>query len=754
MKKILLYSIVLAGSVITTTSCNDYLDTSSPSVVDAEFVFSNVETAQAAMQGAYETWRGANNSYAFGDGLFYATDMAGSDIERHPEKFANQPGRHYVECLYQNGTYAGNYGLLSYQAEATLKSSNLYTEMYSVITKCNAIINAMKEATAYKNAVTANTTTELTQLYGEAVAMRAASYEWLIRYYGDVPYKTVNGVASVGLSPRDSIYDSCIADLIAAEPLMYRVGETSTATKNVMSRTFVEGLIGRMCLDAAGYQTRRTDLGDNFYKDGKGNVLSWEQKGTNNNDCFYARRSDWKTLYSTAKTYFKMVIDNPGSATFHETDTRSAGKAGQVYDNPYQYFFQQMNDLEYADESIYEYAMSQGQSDARPYALGRPSNGGSSNNYPCKDYGQGRINPAFYYGMFSPNDKRRDVSATITGSTGKGFETLIPFVPNSKSSGGGISCNKWDENRMATPYVAKQRNSGINGPFMRMSEIYLGYAEACAIVDGEGSADARTYLDKIRNRAFGSATAANTSAFITSCGSLFKAVIQERGFEFAGEGDRRWTLIRTGLLPDAVKNIKDMTAAMIDGLKANGSYTFANGNTISYFVWTKAVDAKADYGYRLTTQCPAGKENDAVLFPGWRGQNDAWESFGCTYANTKTNLAIRGVFDNYVPSSVTVTITNAKKEKTVTTMTDVTNLSLSELIDETLKTSGNTIVITDQDGYTLNNWGKDIVKNADEYNKYLFYDYDYSKAPIYLWPFTPNILSTGGFTNGYGFAQK
>ena len=35
-----------------------------------------------------------------------------------------------------------------------------------------------------------------------------------------------------------------------------------------------------------------------------------------------------------------------------------------------------------------------------------------------------------------------------------------------------------------------------------------------------------------------------------------------------------------------------------------------------------------------------------------------------------------------------------------------------------------------------------------------FYDYDYVSAPIYLWPFTPNALSTGGFTNGYGFKQN
>ncbi len=45
------------------------------------------------------------------------------------------------------------------------------------------------------------------------------------------------------------------------------------------------------------------------------------------------------------------------------------------------------------------------------------------------------------------------------------------------------------------------------------------------------------------------------------------------------------------------------------------------------------------------------------------------------------------------------------------------------------------------------------MSNDDEYYKYLFLDYDYVKAPIYFWPFTPNVMTTGGFTNGYGFSQ-
>jgi starch-binding outer membrane protein, SusD/RagB family len=716
MKKSIYKALLLITIMSIIVSCDDFLKTSSPSVVDADFVFSNIETARAAMDGAYETWRSTCSSYVFGDGLFYASEVTGSDIERHPEAFSNQPGRHYPECLYQNGTYASTYGLLSYQSE-----TNAYTYLFNCIAKANAIINAMKNTSEFEGIMSASEASDLSQLYGEAIALRATAYRELIRYYGDVPYASKSGVAAEGLSPRDSIYDVCIKELKTVEPLMYRVGENSTMAKNVFSRNFVQGLIGRMCLDAAGYQTRRTDLGSDFYKDGEGNVLSFETMGTENNNAVYERRSDYLILYETAKTYLKACIDNPGTVVFHTTDPRSKGNAGQVYDNPYQYFFQQMNDLEYADESIYEYNMTQGSgNDSRPYSYGRVSSGGSSKAYPCKSYGQGRINPAFYYGMFDPKDKRRDVSACVTGSTGKGIETLIPFAPNSKAAGGGITLNKWDENRMASPYVLAQRLSGIHGPYMRMSEIYLAYAEACAVTGDNTTA--KTYLSLIRERSFPSGEA-NTEDFISSCGSMFKAVVQERGFEFAGEGDRRWTLIRTGLLPEAIQNIKEMTLNMMKGLETNGYYTFSNGNTISKYVYTKLVDAKAAYGYRLTTECPEGSESDPVLYPGWRGQNNDWEGVATnaglsfTYSSTATNLAIKGLFNYIDPSG--------------TEATDLVN-----------------------SGYSKVDWGSSLVSNYNEYYTYLFYDYDYTKAPIYLWPYTPNIITTGGFSNGYGFSQE
>ena len=706
MKKILYSFAFAAGILALSTSCSDYLETDTPSKADAAFVFSTTETSRAAIDGAYTSWIEAAKTQVFGDGLFYAADVAGSDIERHPENFSNQPGRHYPETFYQNGTFAGQYTLLSY-----MKENGPYAALYEVISKACIVMNLIEESEGFEEMLASETASTRGQLYGEAVALKATAYRELIKYFGDVPYVSGKDTDHDGLVSRDSIYDVILGELEAAAPVMYRVGSIPGVDgKNYFSRTYVEGLIGRIALEAGGYQTRRGDVN---HVDGKGNAISFEKLGTENNGATYGRRSDWKNYYALAQKYFKAVIDNPGTAKFITTDSRTTP-------NPYQVFFQQMHmpDETYADESIYEVAVAQGTgNDPRPYSFGRPATGGSKNNYPCKNYGQGRINPAFYYGVFDPNDMRRDVSCTVTGAKGAdGTEIILPFKPGSQGKGGGIAFNKWDECRQEVVWTANQRKSGINGPYMRMSEIYLGYAEACAALGDNGNA--RTYLDIIRNRAFGSAAAAKTEAFIAQEGSLLKAIIQERGFEFAGEGDRRWTLIRTGMLPEKIKYIKELTHKMIEGLKNNGYYTFDNGNTISNYIWTKNVDGSAKEwgGARLTEECPADKRDNAVMYPGWRGVNNDWSKYGLKLAdNYAPNLAIKGLFE---------------------------------------KLSDSDIAALEADGYVKTSWGTDLVSNADEYDKYLFYDYDYVKAPIYLWPFTPNVLANGGFTNGYGFKQE
>ena len=401
MKNKILSIALCAAGALSFTACSDYMDTKSYSEANADFVFSNMTTARAAMDGAYSEWHGAISSQIFGDGLFYALDIAGSDIMRHPEKYAAQAARHIPEAFYVNGTEAAAYNPVTYGKEAP---NSPYSVLFSVIGKCNAITSAIESTNDYPIMMELNTANDLSQLYGEAVALRATAYRELIKYYGDVPFQTKMGEAATGLSCRDSIYEVILEQLMTIEPMMYPVGAKN---KNNLSQTYVDALIGRMALEAGGYQTRRGDI---KYVDIDGNPLTFETKGSETNGASYGRRSDWQDFYTIAKVYFQKALDHKGAASLSDN---------------YSDFFVQLHgdDASFADESIYEEPFQQGASgnDPRPYSLGRPSTGASSNDYPCKNYGQGRINPAFYYGVFDPNDLRRDLSCAVTGGN-KGFE--------------------------------------------------------------------------------------------------------------------------------------------------------------------------------------------------------------------------------------------------------------------------------------------------------------------------------------------
>ena len=637
--------------------------------------------------------------------MFYAADIAGSDIERHPESFSNQLGRHYPECLYQNGTYASSYGLTSY-----LKENDIYASLYAVVSKANAVITSMENAENFESIINGGQS-EMGQMYGEAVAMRATAYRELCKNFGDVPYVGVYGVVPKGLVSRDSIYDVCIEDLQKVEPLMYTIGSIpgiAAANKNYFSKTYVQALIGRMCLDAAGYQTRRGDI---KRVNGKGESMTFETKGKENNGATYGRRSDWQDLYSIAKKYYEALLADPGNALFHLTDPRGASdKSGRTFNNPYQYFFEQMHmdDAIYADESIYEYPMQQGGgNDGRPYSFGRPSSGGSKAAYPCKSYGQGRINPAYFYGVFDPNDMRRDVSITMTGSNGKGVEKLIPFVPNSKAEGGGLTLNKWDENRMNPPYTTSQRTSGMNWPVLRLADLILMQAEGKAELGAEG--EAIQLLNQIRQRAFG-----NAEHDISASGEVLKeAILQERKLELLGEGTRRWDLIRSGKFVEKALAVRAEMTEMVNDLQTKGYHEFANGNVISNYIYTKKVHLSSPLTFDPDESNPA-------LYPGWRGQYD-YSTTPVKVTGTDHNLAIEGLFNYIDPNG-----TEAKK-----------------LFDE---------------GYSKVDWGVTLVKYADHYtNSNLLPGVKEGNVPPrYYWPIPFETLSKskGKITNGYGLAQE
>ncbi|MGE4585967.1 MAG: RagB/SusD family nutrient uptake outer membrane protein [Mangrovibacterium sp.] len=700
MKKILYTT--LAFMLILFTACqDDYLDVSSPSSVDQDFVFSSPDEAYKVVVGCYNIWRECNN------GLFYDLDVVGSDAEYHPETYDAQL-RHIPEGLYAS--------------EISIDYSNAvgaWEDLYQVANRANIIMEAIGEKDEYVNAVAEGKANDWTQLYGEAAVFRAYAYHNLIRYFGDVPHFSVaiystSQTDSTACTSRDEIYDFEISELMRVEPLMYRLGEGGINAER-FSRTFAQGLIGKMALFAGGYSLRRTDFD-------YGNV-TFEQIGTERWNAKYVRRTDYQDYYEIAKTYLEACVSNSGSAYLITSDDRGAG-----FNNPFQRNYQYNMDLEVSPESLYEVGCTRAQGNSeRPYAFGRPSGGGNSNAYPCKNYGQSRLQTSFYYGEFDPLDMRRDVTATVTANSGSCSERLVSFVPGSREKG-GLPNNKWDESRMSDPYTASRRQSGVNWPQMRMADVILMLAEVYAELGQDGAA--REELKKVRSRAFPAEyqqDKVNTYVAGLSGDALKEAIQQERKFEFAGEGFRRYDLIRTGKMPEKIKEVRDEQEAMVNGLKTQGYYTFENGNTISSYIWVKAVNV-ADLGMSnmLTTQCDVDESDSTypVKYPSWRGNCDLWEDNGFTASSGERSLAIKGLFRYIDPDGAEAAALEAE-------------------------------------GYEKTVWGINIVNNEDQYTSDIFKGYPdefYTGGvpPRYLLPLSSETISksNGLIANGYGFSQQ
>lgn len=710
MNKTILHIALAFTLGFTFTGCEDYLDASSPGTVDRDFVFSDEESARSALHYGYETLRANRSLHSIG---FFWHPVWGSDIEDSQDLY--DPGNAGIseKWFYPNGT--SNYNIDS--GEGT----EVFTELYKTIAIANSLIDSFESLENFRDIMTGEPNA-LSDIYGQAVALRATCYWELCRWYGDVPHVIRSGEKAEGLVSRYTIYDYHIKKLIEVEPHMYRPGEESTRA-DVMNRSYVQGLIGRLCLYNGGYATRRTDLGTDFHRDGSGNVLTFDDWSVEKDGAIYGRRSDWKDLYEIAKTYLQACVDNPGSVVLHTTDPRTKGKNGEEYGNPYQYTFQQMHagdNSTLADESIYEIPNEAKYSTGRPDYIGRPSTGGNG-QAPCVACGQDRIQAHFYYGWFDNKDMRRDVSVTVTGSNGQGQELIQSFDRSAWGKGCGPATNKYDWNRIDQPDTQTYATSGINISYMRISDVYLMLAEVYAALGDDGSA--LTYLKIVHNRAFPDNNDSNFNQYVEDCGSVFNAVIKERALEFSGEGVRRFDIIRTGILPEVAVKDRQIMKAIIDGVRIKGYYEFKNGNQIPAYIWTKMVDAKAMYGYRLTTQTPEGKENDPVLFPGWRGQHNDWGSIVPSFAfQTMTNVAIKGLFRYIAPGS--------EEAKAL-----------------------------EEEGYQQTNWAIDMLKYESDYATNLFAGYtdaDYAakNPPIHLIPNTYQVLLNSGITNGYGFRQQ
>ena len=673
MKKIL-YAIAALAVCFTLSQCkpNEYLSVPQPDKMDNEFVTSSVSETFKTLSYCYRTYLSVA-----GGGNYNWNDSA-SDAEYYPE--------------YNSGN--GRVGYLDMALTGVNSKSGQFTNLYTILARCSRIAGIIEQKDEFKNATGVN---DWTQLWGEAWTMWAYCYTELIRHFGDVPYGLENQAVDEGfpLTSRFTILDNVIAKLKEVESKMYYLGQGGIQAER-MSRTFANMLIAEANMMAGGYQTIRTDVAGLY------EGVSFESAKYSNSSAKadFTRRSDWQTYYKEAQTYFRKVIsgDAKGTLTLVTNDDRGLG-------NPYQRSLQYIMDMQVSPESIWEVGNQAPLQSERPYSQGRPSDGATKNAAPCKVFSGIRVIPTAYYQIWEDGDLRWDASATVTGSDGKGSEAIVQLISGSRLKG-GIAINKWDINKMKTPYVTACRNSGMNYAFFRMDNTMLKLAQVDLALGDSG--EALSLVNQLRARA--------GVAALSSVDD--NAIIDEFKRECIGDGDIKFAELRAGKFTELGKAMRAELKTVIAGLEKDGHYTFSNGRTISNYVWTKLVDLS---GNEVGVNTHNRVADDPARTPGWRGVYDytTTTSSGAV-VGTKHNLAIEGLFEYIDPA-------------------------------------GDKAKALEADGYKKTDWAVGMVKEKNglwDYN--MLSGIDNSDVPLYFHPLPLTTLqqSKGQVTNGYGLPQE
>lgn len=532
MKNIFL--IISAVSLLGLASCKKFLDTSSPSSLSAETVYSSPSMAKAAVMGLYGKM---TDTYIYGQKL--SVNWQGtSDIECNGA---------FSETGYNSITTDGGPG-------------NFYGSIYNTTTRWSSLYDFAEISTSAvdgirQSPILESAASQMKPLLGEALVMRALAYFELVRYWGAVPFKreaSKSDLSNVylGRSDIDTIYHYIVQDLQeAVDYLPWMGANTEYGTAERVTKGFAMGLLARVALFAGGWSLRDGNMFPNSTAEHHPTIP--EQGG------FYVGRpKNWKDYYQIAADACAEMIgsaENPHKLDPSYIDIWKS-VCGQL-PNP-------------ANENLFEVAFGMGNNGDIGSLMGY--NVASNTKYGSRGFGGSYVtSTAYYFYSFDKEDTRRDATLTWFNYTSDNKEAMSTNPLN-------VSFAKWRIYWTSSAFLALQKTAtsriatGINWILMRYSDVYLMYAEAMNALQGPdvanplaGGMTGRQALEKVRERAFG----AGSSKVKDYDADFFKAIVNERAWEFGCESIRKQDLIRWGLLYDKIEEMKKALCMMFDDTK-------------------------------------------------------------------------------------------------------------------------------------------------------------------------------------------
>lgn len=514
LKNILYTSLAL----MSLTACNDYLDVDAPSKVTDEYVFSNTEEADRLLNSVY-TSLCSSNTYG---NAYMTTFCLNSDVEFTTSSAETKSAGHNEWKLFDGEADGSNV-------------QSTWTAAYQTIERANNFVNAGEASELYKSG-----DKDIIQMVGEAKCIRAMNYLDLVIMFGDIPFTFTRtydqGSLVMPMGNRDQILSALIVDLMEIAPKM-KPAATITEGVERCSQEYAYALIARIAMFRAGYSLRHKDgdaskNGIFMARAAEGNPVNYvDENGVSQ----VAKSAD--DFYKVARLYAKKVMD------------MGSHKLGKDYFDVF------VDECKYTvnndDDVIFEIPFVQKVNGNVGYVHGIRCDlsSASDTNHPWgRTGGNVRLN-AFYRFSFAESDVRRNVAGYWTWNY-DGTPTLF--------SDYGNYCLKWSKfwDANATLGNTSEGNTGINFPYMRYADVLLMFAEAENEVNGPTEA-AKSALMAVRERAFRGAADKNEQvvnyvASLSSKDSFFKAIVDERKWEFGGENLRWKDLVRWNLYSEVI----------------------------------------------------------------------------------------------------------------------------------------------------------------------------------------------------------
>lgn len=455
------------------------------------------------------------------------------------------------DTYYINGTASD--GTRRDISHYTVTSTNkwltaIWQLKYSAIDRASFAIAGIEGMADYEN------NAELKALVAEAKFLRAFMAFDLIKYWGDVPFKTTYSSgyedAFQPRTPREDIYDYIIDDLTFAKTWLKSGKGLSPETP---SKGAAHALMMRALLQRAGYSLQM--------------------------DGSMTRPDD-----ATREKYFKAVI----------TEWEEMQKEGyhDFYDGGYLELFKGYSALVLdSKESLWEIPFEpQGENFADNEGkwatwngplVDAPGEGSDNTNYMGRANAFFRVMPA-WKNFFEDTDARRDVMVCTYQL--KWDKETVNHVKKEQKNEKNWYPGKWRREWMAMGYV-DPNNTSVNYCPLRYADAVLMAAEAYNETGNTTEALRLINLVRARSGATEITLDGNYSSlmkapkvydlpFISDAdakGKIRTILYWERGFELAFEGQRKYDLVRWNVLGDALVLFQNNMPSNLKGLYVAGT---------------------------------------------------------------------------------------------------------------------------------------------------------------------------------------